>query len=263
MQGVPRVSVELDAGNSAGKLKVMAVSGSHSNLTNTTDRLLDEFLAGCKEAGAEVEKFVLKDMRVKQCDGCFDCLYKTPGTCKFKDDFAKSILPAIKTANILVMATPVYGDGMSSLLKITTERTHIFERPEYEIREGHMRRALPTDVPPNRKLVLIATCVHHSLDNFDPLVLHAKAISKNLCADLVTPLLRPHSMAMVVKPPGLPAVLAAAKQAGREIVSKGEISADTATAVSKELMALKAYVDANNWFVQMNRKRGFVTPASW
>ena len=52
---------------------VLILSGS-PRLYGNSDLLCDEFLKGSKEAGHEVEKIFLRNMKVAGCIGCEHCL---------------------------------------------------------------------------------------------------------------------------------------------------------------------------------------------
>lgn len=52
---------------------VLILSGS-PRLYGNSDLLCDEFLKGAKEAGHEVEKIFLRNMKVAGCIGCEHCL---------------------------------------------------------------------------------------------------------------------------------------------------------------------------------------------
>jgi len=79
---------------------------------------------GAREGGAEFETIVLAEKSVMRCLGCEACQSedgRRPCVLEGKDD-ARSILEAMRQADILVFATPVYIFAMSSLLKALLER---------------------------------------------------------------------------------------------------------------------------------------------
>jgi multimeric flavodoxin WrbA len=59
-------------------VQVLGISGSPHRHGNT-ETLLDAFLEGAREAGADTEKVILKDLSFTPCRGCNAC-HKT-GTC--------------------------------------------------------------------------------------------------------------------------------------------------------------------------------------
>ena len=92
---------------------VLGISGSPRRHGNT-ETLLDSFLEGAKEAGAVVEKVVLKDIDFSACQGCNAC-HKT-GTCIVKDD-APLLFDRILASDCIAVASPIYSMGITAQLK--------------------------------------------------------------------------------------------------------------------------------------------------
>jgi len=67
-------------------MKVMAINGSPNMGKGNTALVLDPFLEGMREAGAEVELFYTKKLKINPCQGEFNCWIKTPGKCFQQDD---------------------------------------------------------------------------------------------------------------------------------------------------------------------------------
>lgn len=86
-----------------------------------SDRLCDELLRGAHEAGNQVEKIFLKDKDIHYCTGCSVCsLYGKP--CPLQDEAAE-IIEKMITADVIVMATPVYFYTMCAQMKTLIDRT--------------------------------------------------------------------------------------------------------------------------------------------
>lgn len=99
--------------------KVLILSGSPRRGGNS-DRLCDEFLRGAQDAGHEAEKLFLSDYKINYCTGCEVC--NSTHSCVQQDDMA-DILEKMVTANVIVMATPVYFYGMYARMKTLIDRT--------------------------------------------------------------------------------------------------------------------------------------------
>lgn len=99
--------------------KVLIISGSPRKGGNS-DTLCDQFMAGAKETGNDVEKIFLKDKKINYCTGCYAC--KRDGNCVQKDDMAE-ILDKMMAAEIILMATPVYFYTMNGQMKTLIDRT--------------------------------------------------------------------------------------------------------------------------------------------
>ncbi len=64
--------------------EIVAVYGSPSRRGNTA-ALLERAVRGARDAGAQVEEFVLRDLKMSPCLEIYGC--KRDGTCVIKDDF--------------------------------------------------------------------------------------------------------------------------------------------------------------------------------
>ena len=84
-----------------------------------TSQLVDAFIRGAKEAGNSVEKISLNKTEVKGCIGCNACRYGKP--CVQKDGF-NELVPKIKSADLLVFASPLLFWTLSSKIKAFIER---------------------------------------------------------------------------------------------------------------------------------------------
>ena len=224
--------------------KVVAINGSPKMDKGNTHLILEPFLQGMQETGAEVEVFYTKKLDVKPCQGAFVCWNKTPGTCWQKDDM-QWLVPKMGGADVLVMATPVYVDGVSGPMKMVIDRMLPLLHGPFEKRDGHCRHPLREEYV-RGKLVLVSTCGFWEMDNFDPLVVHLKALCKNMSREYAGALLRPHGGALrILKGLGASAddVLEAARDAGRQLVRDGAIRDETLATVSRELMPFDAYFE--------------------
>lgn len=102
-------------------VRVLGISGSPRRHGNT-ETLLDAVLEGAREAGAEVEKIVLRPLDYASCRGCNAC-HKT-GVCIIKDDLTV-VFEKIGDADALVLASPIYSMG------ITAEAKGLIDRAQY------------------------------------------------------------------------------------------------------------------------------------
>lgn len=240
-------------------MKVLALNSSPSGKRSGTTGILTPFLEGMEEAGAEVELIYVHNLDIKPCQGCMACWWKTPGRCVQNDDMGM-ILSKMAEANIIVFATPLYVDGMNSQMKTLIDRSIPLVQPFFEIRDGHCRHPLREDVTQGR-VVLVSACGFYELDNFDPLVMHVKAICKNLGREFSGALLRPYAKILpLLKRKGVPVdeIYDAAKDAGIQLVQDGEISAETLTTVSRDLVTRKELVEGINKRFNYIQKMGFL-----
>ena len=233
-------------------MKVIAINSSPLMEKGNTAAILNPFLDGMKEAGAEVELFYTKKLDINPCQGEFNCWLKTPGQCFQKDDM-EILRPKLLEADAWVLATPLYVDGMSGPMKNLLDRIIPGAQPFFEMRNGHIRHPGRGEAK-RQKMVLVSNCGFWEMDNFDALVVHARAICKNANMEFAGALLRPHGPALkpMLEIGGLVEdVIEAARDAGRQLVRDGRISPETLSTVSRELLPMEDYFQrANQGFQQ-------------
>jgi multimeric flavodoxin WrbA len=228
-------------------MKVLAINGSPHMDRGNTALILNPFLEGMGEAGADVELLYTGKMDIKPCRGCFGCWTKTPGKCVQKDDM-ETLLPKLRDAEVWVLATPVYFDAVSGPLKNMIDRLTPFLRLPAEVRDGRSRHVVE-DGHQDGKVVLVANCGLWEMGNFDPLVVQMKAACKHVEREFVGALLRPHGGTLRdLAREGHPVddVYDAAREAGRQLVIDGELSPDILSIVGRELVSLDEYVENMN-----------------
>jgi multimeric flavodoxin WrbA len=228
-------------------MKVLAINSSPNTDKGNTTLILDPFLEGMRESGAEVELLFTKKLDIKPCQGEFNCWLKSPGEC-FQDDDMQKLRPKFARADVWVLATPLYVDGMTGPLKNLIDRLIPNVDPFIELREDHCRHALREGVKPG-KVVLVSNCGFWKTDNFEPLVAHVQAICRNTAREFVGALLRPHgravkAMTQMGQPPN--DVFEAARDAGRQLATRGCIEPATLETVARELMPREAYIEVVN-----------------
>ena len=97
---------------------ILVIQGGGRPRGNTA-RLVESFAQGAKEAGHTIEIISLLKHEVKGCLGCNACRYGKP--CVQKDSF-NDLVPKIKAADLIVLASPLYFWTISSRLKAFIER---------------------------------------------------------------------------------------------------------------------------------------------
>lgn len=70
----------------------------------------------------EVEPFILHELEIRHCVGCFGCWMQTPGVCVI-DDAGRDVARAIIQSDLVVYLTPVTFGGYSSQLKKALDRS--------------------------------------------------------------------------------------------------------------------------------------------
>lgn len=215
-----------------GLMKILTLNASPTMKKGMTSRLMDNFLEGAKDAGAEIETVYVQKLKINYCIGCFGCWVKTPGVCVHKDDMVP-LLEKVRNADCLLMATPLYADGMTAQMKTVIDRMIPLIDPHIENVGGHNRHVKKMEKIP--AIALLSVCGFYELDNFDGLVDHVKRICRNFQAHYLGAVLRPFSYLLNLEelmPEEVKNVRAATVQAGRELVMNRGFSPGTLAAVA-------------------------------
>ena len=113
---------------------IVILAGSPRKVSST-DKLAAAFAEGAKDAGHTVTTFRVADMKIGGCLGCNHCFQKKEGVCVQKDEM-RTILEAIRKADTLVLASPVYFWGISAQLKLVIDRTYALLKEGSSIKQA-------------------------------------------------------------------------------------------------------------------------------
>lgn len=121
--------------------KVLIITSSLRGRSNS-DILAAAFAEGAREAGHEVTEISLKGKTVGFCRGCLAC--QKTGRCVIADD-ARPICDAVKDADVLVFASPVYYYSISGQLKTLLDRLNPLFAADYAFREVYFLSSAAED----------------------------------------------------------------------------------------------------------------------
>lgn len=233
--------------------RVIGIQAAPRKKKGSTEMIFAPFLRGMADAGASVTAVHLGDLNIYPCAGCFRCWLEESGRCPLDDDM-QSLVDTIPDYDLMVLATPLYVDGMSGLLKNFIDRLMPLDHPSIFVRDKQCLHPARVVRLPN--LVLMSVCGFYEIANFSPLVRHIGAIARNMHMPLVTTLLRPESLSL--KNPAAFArfgkVTEALEVAGKEVVETGAVSKRTLQAISQPLLAKEQYLEIGKaWFVKDTR----------
>lgn len=99
--------------------KIVGISGSPRHNGNS-EVALAKLLNTCSTY-ASVSMFNVSQMDINFCDGCLVC--EDTGRCHHKDDMV-NLITQIETADIIIISTPVYFDGLPAVCKNILDRTN-------------------------------------------------------------------------------------------------------------------------------------------
>jgi len=120
--------------------KVVALLGSPRPQSNST-ALAQVFMKTAAELGAECQAFSLYKMKYSGCIACRGCK-TTSEECVLRDDLTEA-LRAIRDADVLILASPVYFGQITGPLKCAYDRMYSFLPPTYVQPEGPRTRLAP------------------------------------------------------------------------------------------------------------------------
>ena len=141
-------------------MKVLGILGS-PRAGGNSDVLLDEALAGAKEAGAKVEKIVLCRKKISGCLACEKC--NEGGICAVKDDMAE-IQGKLLEADAVIHAVPVYFWAMTAQMKAYLDRWCVFFNAEWKWHKHYWPKMK------GKRIGLITVCGDPDVSTADPIV---------------------------------------------------------------------------------------------
>ena len=99
-------------------IRVLGIGGS-PRVGGNTDILLDHFLQGAEEAGAQTEKIQLNRLRYQACQECGGC--NRTGLCVMEDDMQR-LYTLLLNSSVVVVASPIFFSSVSAQLKAFIDR---------------------------------------------------------------------------------------------------------------------------------------------
>ncbi|MDR0917269.1 MAG: flavodoxin family protein [Oscillospiraceae bacterium] len=139
---------------------IVVLSGSPRK-NGSTERLVQAFITGARDAGKTVTEFRVADLQIAPCLGCGSC--HRSGVCVHEDDMPQ-ILDALRNADALLLASPVYYWNVTAQLKTAIDRFY------------SSLRVNPLTV---KRAALILTCGNGAPDSCDPSIATYKRICRH------------------------------------------------------------------------------------
>jgi multimeric flavodoxin WrbA len=207
----------------------------------STAMILKPFLEGMREAGAETELFYASNLNIKPCPGCiYSCWRDKPGECLINDDM-QSIYPKLRSADILVLATPVYvpipGEFQNFLNRIVP-----LMDPVLTTTPGGRTRARLHENVKIKKVVLVSTSGWWETGNFGTVLRIARELTADISVEFAGVILRPHSAYMQQKNEKTKKILENCKLAGYQLIKEGKMHKETLKVIGSPLVTRKKYL---------------------
>jgi multimeric flavodoxin WrbA len=218
--------------------RVLVVNGSPSRDQGTTGLVLSAFVRGLEEAGACVEVVYPSAMDIEPCDcGKMLCWLKKPGDCYHRDSMDE-VMPRLKAAEIVVLATPVYIPLPGVMQEFVNRMTPLLE-PVLETREGRTRARIRHGVA-MRQMVLVATGAWWERENLDTVERIVRELAEDASVEFSGAILRPHAHLLLSadsRTQDGEAVLEEVAEAGYQLIATGKMNQDLLAGISRPLIA--------------------------
>ncbi len=231
------------------KMKIVVINGSPKGEASNTNVMVSAFLKGAQEAGAETENIFLAEKEVKHCKGCFCCWLNTPGQCVIEDDMAE-ILSVCEGANIFVLATPMYLDNISSMLKAFMDRTIVKSNPHFQKDANGECRHLKNTETPSPKLVMISNCGFSERSHFQVISHWIERVALNMKTEVIGEFYAAQGGLLNTNAEELRPIISEylknMKNAGREIVVDNKISEETKKLLERNFIPDEIYIEKAN-----------------
>jgi multimeric flavodoxin WrbA len=92
-----------------------------------TDALVNKIIEGSSAADVEVNLVTLREKKVGDCIGCYQCLAKS--SCSIQDDMTE-LRGFIQNVKLLIFASPLYWCGVTGLMKTFIDRLFFYYHSE-------------------------------------------------------------------------------------------------------------------------------------
>ena len=121
-------------------MKAIGIVGSPRKNGNT-EIITKHTLKAIEEEGIDTELITLAGLNIQLCDGCGAC--ESDETCPIDDDVFP-LYQKMKTADAIILSSPVYYGSATALMKAFIERTSRMKRSLGRIWSGRVGGALVT-----------------------------------------------------------------------------------------------------------------------
>ncbi len=230
-------------------VKITVFSGSHKGREGNTLIMVEEFLKGAEEAGAETENIFLIEKNIGYCKGKFECWLRTPGMCTIRDDM-NDLLPKFMASDIVVFACPVYFDNVPAIMKNFIDRLAPVLLPHFEEDEkGEYRHAKRYEKLP--KIAVISNAGLPGQTNFEVESLFFKRLARTFHTELIAEIYRGEGeifrgKSNIMLKPLLGKYKKVLRCAGRELVENQKLSEKITRELEKSIVPASLYIKFGN-----------------
>jgi len=156
---------------------IVAIAGS-SRRRGNSDQLLDEVARGAAEAGASVERVVVRKLKMTACTACGMCA--NTGQCVLQDDM-QEVYRLLRASDGIVISTSIYFLGPPARLKAVIDRGQALW-----VEKHILRKAQPAKYPAKPRVgAILGVGAMRGEHIFDGLRLTLRAFLATLDAKII------------------------------------------------------------------------------
>lgn len=116
-------------------MRITILDGSDPTTDNQFDEYIHKLVEQLTQKDHTVEHFLLREMNLHFCTGCFGCWVKTPGECVFRDD-GHHLRMAMLHCDFLLWVSPLIAGYPSARLKSMMDKSIPLIHPYFEVVHG-------------------------------------------------------------------------------------------------------------------------------
>lgn len=229
-------------------MKITAFNGAMRGEKSITALMVNHFLAGAEEAGAQTEHVILVKKKIQHCRGCLGCWVKTPGRCIQKDDM-QDLTDKYMQSDIVVIASPVYVENVTGLTVDFINRIIPITDPRFESDENGVTRHIKRH-PKYPGMVAMSNSGFIEQDAFAVLRLLFRRIARSMNGEFVAEIFKGGGGLLGLDNPALSPMIneywALLEKAGAEIATERRLSDETVRQLEVQAMATETYNEQVN-----------------
>lgn len=226
-------------------MKILAINASFRGDNGYTKFLIDKLYEGAAGAGAKFEIINLAGLSINRCIACQVCQTEKHRLQCIHNDDAEMVFSKMRTADIILFATPIYVLDISSLLKMLLERLYsTCEIEHFKItKSGLPFHDIDSSIC-SKKFVYLITCDNALKETAKSAVTFFETYAKFMDTKIIGALIRRtgalagHGRDAEREKmfPVLQGIYAAYNQAGKELATLGKIRFSTQRRANKPIV---------------------------
>lgn len=243
-------------------MKITAFNGSPKGETGNTNIMVSAFLEGAHTGGAEVESIFLNTKEINHCKACSSCIMSGQGKCVIKDDMGDLVQKFVES-DVVVLATPLYIDNISGMMKVFVDRLFCIGNPHYDSEKDEYgeykygkSKLYKNGTPP--KAVVISNGSYPYRSGYRTISLWANTFTRHFRLELIAEIFASQAAVFSLSKAGVkkyePLVADLRKhlyKAGQEIAVDSKLSKETQKLLEKDFMPIEDYFQLLNRMADM------------